>query len=142
MRHRKSGRKLSRSSSHRQALLRNMATSLILREQYETTVEKAKELRPVVERLITKAKKDTLAARRLAFSYLREKKAVHKLFADVAKRFMSRPGGYTRIIRTRIRPGDAANMAMIVFVAESEAPSAKKTATKKTRKTSKVEANA
>lgn len=142
MRHRKSGRKLSRSSSHRQALLRNMATSLILREQYETTVEKAKELRPVVERLITKAKKDTLAARRLAFSYLREKKAVHKLFADVAPRFLSRPGGYTRILRTRVRPGDAAAMALIEFVASEEAPKAKKPAAKKTRKTTKADATA
>ena len=119
-----------------------MATSLIMRERYETTVEKAKELRPVVERLITKAKKDTLAARRLAFSYLREKAAVHKLFADVAPRFQSRPGGYTRILRTRIRPGDTAELALIEFVAAAEAPKAKKEAAKKTRKTSKPKAEA
>lgn len=116
MRHRNSGRKLSRSSSHRRAMLRNMATSLILSEQCETTLEKAKEIRPVIEKLITKAKKDTLASRRNALGFLQEKAAVHKLYADLAERFRSRNGGYTRIIRTRIRPGDAASMAVISLI--------------------------
>ncbi len=113
MRHRNSGRKLSRSSSHRRAMLRNMATSLILSEQCETTVEKAKEIRPVIEKLITKAKNGTLASRRNALGFLQQKDAVHKLYADLAERFRARNGGYTRIIRTRVRAGDAASMAVI-----------------------------
>jgi large subunit ribosomal protein L17 len=94
-------------------MLRNMATSLILSEQCETTVEKAKEIRPVIEKLITKAKSGTLASRRNALGFLQHKDAVHKLYADLAERFRARNGGYTRIIRTRIRPGDAASMAVI-----------------------------
>lgn len=116
MRHRNSGRKLSRSSSHRRAMLRNMATSLILSEQCETTVEKAKEIRPVIEKLITKAKSGTLASRRNALGFLQQKDAVHKLYADLAERFRARNGGYTRIVRTRIRPGDAASMAVISLI--------------------------
>jgi len=116
MRHRRSGRKLSRTTPHRRALLRNMATSLIKHERFETTIEKAKELRPVVEKLITKAKSGTLAARRAAFGYLQEKAIVHKLFADVAPRFTKRNGGYCRIVRTGIRHGDTAQLAVIEFV--------------------------
>jgi len=116
MRHGKTLRQLSRSTSHRRALLRNMATSFIKHEHFETTVQKAKELRPVVERLITLGKDDNLAARRQAYSYLLDKGVVHKLFADVGPRCSSRNGGYTRIVRTRLRNGDAAQMAVIELV--------------------------
>jgi large subunit ribosomal protein L17 len=98
-----------------------MATSLIQYEKFETTVEKAKELRPLVERLVTLGREDTLAARRQAYSYLTCKKVVHKLFTDVGPRFKARPGGYTRIVRSRIRPGDAAELAVIEFVDRKEA---------------------
>jgi large subunit ribosomal protein L17 len=115
-----------------------MATSFLKHERFETTVPKAKELRPVVERLITLGKNDTLAARRQAYSYLTDKAVVHKLFADVGPRCKGRNGGYTRIVRTRIRNGDAAEMAIIELVdrAGEQAPakkvkdSAKKAASK------------
>jgi len=97
-----------------------MATSFIKYESFETTIEKAKELRPVVERLITLGKNDTLAARRQAYSYLMDKAIVHKLFADVGQRCATRNGGYTRIIRTRYRNGDAAQMAVIQLVDRAE----------------------
>jgi large subunit ribosomal protein L17 len=116
MRHGKALRKFSRSVSHRRALLRNLATSFFKHEKFETTVEKAKDLRPLVERLITLGKNDTLAARRQAYSYLMDKAVVHKLFADIGPRCGSRNGGYTRIIRTRVRPGDAAELAIIELV--------------------------
>jgi large subunit ribosomal protein L17 len=116
MRHAKGLRNLGRSSSHRRALLRNMATTFIKQERFETTVEKAKELRPIVERLITTGKTDTLAARRQAYSYLLDKAVVHKLFTDVGPRCASRNGGYTRIVRTRYRNGDAAQLAVIELV--------------------------
>jgi large subunit ribosomal protein L17 len=116
MRHGNGLRQLSRSTSHRRALIRNMATSFIKYESFETTVQKAKELRPVVERLITLGKNDTLAARRQAYSYLMDKAVVHKLFAEVGPRCATRNGGYTRIVRTRFRNGDAAQMAIIQLV--------------------------
>jgi large subunit ribosomal protein L17 len=116
MRHGKTLRKLSRNASHRRALLRNLATSFIKYERFETTVQKAKELRPVVERLITLGKNDTLDARRQAYSYLMSKAVVHKLFADVGPRCKERNGGYTRIVRTRVRHGDAAELAVIELV--------------------------
>jgi large subunit ribosomal protein L17 len=116
MRHGNGLRQLSRSTSHRRALLRNMATSFLKFESFETTVPKAKELRPVVERLITLGKNDTLAARRKAYAYLTDKAVVHKLFADVGPRCKERNGGYTRIVRTRFRNGDAAEMAIIELV--------------------------
>lgn len=116
MRHGKSGKKLSRSVSHRRALLRNMASSIILHERAETTLIKAKALRPLIEKLITMARTDTLHTRRQAYSYLLDKSAVHKLFADVAPRFKERNGGYTRVVRTGFRHGDAAQMAVIEFV--------------------------
>ncbi len=116
MRHGNGLRQLSRTTSHRRALMRNMATSLLKFERFETTVPKAKELRPVVERLITLGKNDTLAARRQAYSYLTDKAIVHKLFADVGPRCKERNGGYTRIVRTRVRSGDAAEMAVIELV--------------------------
>lgn len=127
MRHGKGLRQLSRSTSHRRALLRNMATSFFKYERFETTVPKAKELRPVVERLITLGKNDTLAARRQAYGYLTDKAIVHKLFADVGPRCKERNGGYTRIVRTRVRHGDAAEMAVIELVDRAgAAPAAKK----------------
>jgi large subunit ribosomal protein L17 len=126
MRHGKTLRKLSRNASHRRALLRNLATSFIKHERFETTIQKAKELRPVVEKLITLGKNDTLVARRQAYSYLTSKAVVHKLFADVGPRCKERKGGYTRIVRTRVRHGDAAELAVIELVdrAAQEAASA------------------
>ena len=116
MRHRKSGRKLGRNSSHRKAMFRNMATSLVRHEMIRTTVTKDKELRRVVEPLITLAKVDGVANRRLAFSRLRDKEAVGKLFSDLGPRFKDRPGGYLRILKTGPRPGDAAPMAIVQLV--------------------------
>ena len=138
MRHGKSLRKFSRTWSHRKALLRNLATSFLKHEKFETTVEKAKELRPLVEKLITLGRNDTLAARRQAYSYLMDKAVVHKLFADIGPRCASRNGGYTRVVRTRVRPGDAAELAIIELVdkggkasSEKEKAPAKKAAPKK-----------
>ena len=116
MRHRKSGRKLGRNSSHRKAMFRNMATSLVHHETIKTTVPKAKELRRVIEPLITLAKVDGVANRRLAFSRLRDKAAVGKLFSDLGPRFKERPGGYLRILKIGPRPGDAAPMAIVQLV--------------------------
>jgi large subunit ribosomal protein L17 len=116
MRHRNSGRQLSRNSSHRHALLRNMATSLLRHETIRTTVPKAKELRRVVEPLITLAKIDSAAKRRLAYSRLRDVTVVEKLFADLGPRFKARAGGYTRILKMEPRPGDAADMALMELV--------------------------
>ena len=116
MRHRKSGRKLGRNSSHRKAMFRNMAASLFRHETIRTTVPKAKELRRVVEPLITLAKEDGVANRRLAFDRLRDKEMVGKLFTDLGPRFKERPGGYVRILKLGPRPGDAAPMAMVQLV--------------------------
>ncbi len=116
MRHRKSGRKLGRNSSHRKAMFRNMATSLVRHETIKTTLPKAKELRRVVEPLITLAKEDDVAKRRLAFDRLRDKEAFGKLFNDLGPRFKNRPGGYLRILKTGPRPGDAAPMAIVQLV--------------------------
>ncbi len=116
MRHKLSGRQLSRNSPHRHAMLRNMATSLLRHETIRTTLPKAKELRRVVEPLITLGKTDTDANRRLAYARLRDVATVTKLFADVGPRFKMRPGGYTRILRMVPRPGDAAPMAMMQLV--------------------------
>lgn len=116
MRHRKRGRQLGRNTKHRLALFRNLATSLMEHERIETTEAKAKELRGITDRLITLGKQGTLHARRGALRVLRTKQAVSKLFDDVAKRFSDRHGGYTRIIRTRQRPGDAAKLVAIELV--------------------------
>jgi len=116
MRHKLSGRQLSRNSPHRHAMLRNMATSLLRHETIRTTLPKAKELRRVVEPLITLGKKDTESNRRLAFSRLRDTAIVTKLFDDVGPRFKTRPGGYTRILHMMPRPGDAAPMALMQLV--------------------------
>jgi large subunit ribosomal protein L17 len=116
MRHHLSGRQLSRNSSHRHALMRNMSVSLLRHETIRTTAPKAKELRRVVEPLITLAKKDSEANRRLAFSRLRDVAVVEKLFTDLGPRFKSRPGGYTRILRMLPRAGDNAEMALMQLV--------------------------
>ncbi len=113
MRHQKSGRKLNRTSSHREAMFRNMAVSLLRHEQLVTTLPKAKELRRVAEPLITLAKSATLANRRLAYSRLRDREMVGKLFDDLGVRFKDRPGGYLRILKTGLRRGDAAPMARV-----------------------------
>ena len=118
MRHRNSGRQLSRNSSHRHALLRNMATSLLRHETIRTTVPKAKELRRVVEPLITLAKIDSVAKRRLAYARLRDVAVVEKLFDDLGPRFKARAGGYTRILKMEPRPGDSADMALMQLVEE------------------------
>jgi len=121
MRHHLSGRQLSRNSSHRHALMRNMSVSLLRHETIRTTLPKAKELRRVVEPLITLAKGGGDAARRLAFARLRDAQVVEKLFADLGPRFKTRPGGYTRILRMMPRPGDSAPMALMQLV-EGAAP--------------------
>lgn len=116
MRHRKSGRHLNRTSAHRKAMFSNMAASLIEHEVIKTTVPKAKELRRVAEPLITLAKNDTVANRRLAFARLRSKAAVGKLFTELGPRYEERPGGYTRILKAGYRHGDAAPVAFIELV--------------------------
>ena len=116
MRHRKSGKHLNRTSSHRQAMFRNMAASLIEHEIIKTTLPKAKELRRVAEPLITLAKEDSVANRRLAFARTRSKAAVGKLFAELGPRYEARPGGYTRILKCGYRAGDAAPMAYIELI--------------------------
>lgn len=116
MRHRKSGRKFNRTSAHRQAMFKNMAASLVEHELIRTTLPKAKELRRVAEPLITLAKNDSVANRRLAFARLRDPAAVKKLFEDIGPRFKERPGGYTRILKSGFRAGDAAPMAYIELV--------------------------
>ncbi len=116
MRHRKRGRQLGRNTKHRLALFRNLATSLMEHERIETTEAKAKELRGITDKLITLGKQGTLHARRGALRVLRTKETVSKLFDDVAKRFPDRHGGYTRIIKTRQRPGDAAKLVAIELV--------------------------
>jgi len=116
MRHRNHGRKLGRNAEHRRALLRNLVTSLILDERIETTAPKAKEARAIAERIITLGKRGDLHARRLAASYCLSAQAVKKLFEDVAKRFASRNGGYTRIVRTGWRRGDGADTAVLELI--------------------------
>ena len=121
MRHRNSGRRLGRNSSHRKAMFRNMATSMLKHETIKTTLPKAKELRRVVEPLITLAKEDSVANRRLAFDRLRDKEVVGKLFSDLGPRFKDRPGGYLRILKVGPRPGDAAPMAIVMLTASADA---------------------
>ncbi len=116
MRHRKSGRKLNRNSSHRKALFSNMAVSLFDHELIKTTLPKAKELRSVVEPLITLSKEDTIAKRRIAFAKLRDRSIVSKLFDELGPRYQDRPGGYVRIMKCGFRPGDAAPMAYIELI--------------------------
>ena len=124
MRHQKSGRKLNRTSSHREAMFRNMASSLVKHELIRTTLPKAKELRRVAEPLITLAKSDSVANRRLAFSRLRDKQAVGKLFVELGPRYRERPGGYLRILKCGFRPGDNAPMAYVELVDRPRAEAA------------------
>lgn len=116
MRHQKSGRKFNRTSSHREAMFRNMAASLVKHEIIKTTLPKAKELRRVAEPLITLSKVDGVANRRLAFSRLRDKEAVGKLFVELGPRYQSRPGGYLRILKCGFRDGDNAPMAYVELI--------------------------
>ncbi len=116
MRHRKSGRRLNRTSAHRQAMFRNMAVSLVTHELIRTTLPKAKELRRVVEPLITLAKRDSVANRRLVFARIRNSEAAAKLFTELGPRYRTRPGGYTRVLKCGYRKGDAAPMAFIELV--------------------------
>ena len=116
MRHRKQGRRLNRSWAHRKAMFSNMANALIKHEQIRTTLPKAKELRPVVERLITLAKRGDLHARRRAFARLRDDAMVAKLFSTLRERYADRPGGYTRVLKAGFRKGDMAPMAVIELV--------------------------
>jgi large subunit ribosomal protein L17 len=128
MNHRRNQRKLSRTSSHRKALLRNMVTSLLEHEAIRTTDAKAKELRGVAEKMITLGKRGTLHARRQALETIRSKEVTAKLFDELAGRYRSRAGGYTRILKLGPRPGDAAPMAIIELVDRAEKPAAKESA--------------
>jgi large subunit ribosomal protein L17 len=127
MRHRKSGRQLNRNSSHRNAMFRNMAVSLLNHEVIKTTLPKAKELRRVAEPLITMAKNDTVHKRRVAFSRLRDRGTVSKLFNELGPRYKDRPGGYLRILKMGYRTGDQAPMAYVELVDRPE-PAAEETA--------------
>jgi large subunit ribosomal protein L17 len=116
VRHRKKGRQLSRTRSHRKATLRNLATSLFLHERIETTTAKAKELRPFAERLITLARRGDLHARRLVATKIQDRQVLGKLFDDIAPRYTERPGGYTRVLKLGNRRGDSAEMSLIELV--------------------------
>ena len=116
MRHGKAHRKLGRTTSHRTAMFRNQLHSLIEHGRIKTTLHKAKELRPIAERLVTRGREDTVHARRLVRRWLPDRSAVSKLFDDISPRFTDRPGGYTRIIKLGPRPGDAAEMAFLEWV--------------------------
>jgi len=131
MRHGCAGRQFGRDSSHRKALLRMLVTALLKNEKIETTTAKAKEIRPLAEKMITLAKRGDLHARRQAISFIHDEAVVSTLFAQIAPRFSSRNGGYTRIVATRNRPGDAAPMAVIELV---ERQKVEATATKGTKK--------
>ena len=121
MRHRKGGFKLGRNTSHRRALLRNLVTSIILNDRCHTTITKAKATRPIVEKMITLGKNGSVHARRQALAYLMTPESVDRLFAVVAPRYTTRPGGYSRIVRTGIRKGDSSEMAFIELLdAENE----------------------
>ena len=120
MRHKLAGRRLGRTTSHRMAMFRNMVTSLFEHERIVTTTEKAKELRPIAEKMITLGKRGDLHARRQALSFIRRKDVVEKLFTEIKDKFSDRKGGYTRILKTGVRNGDAASMAIIELVGYEE----------------------
>ena len=122
MRHRKAGRKLGRITSHREAMMRNMVTSVLEHERIVTTVPKAKEARRVVDQMITLGKRGDLHARRQAMSYVRSKSVVAKLFDELSTQYAERRGGYTRIVRTGVRAGDAAPMAILELVDYKDEP--------------------
>jgi len=131
MRHRVKGRKLGRTTAHRTALLRNLVTSFLEKERIRTTLAKAKEARPLAEKMITLAKSGTLHSRRLALRFVRKESAVKKLFDDLGPRFSERPGGYSRIVRLGPRSGDGADMAMLELVGSEFVKKAKKKKDKK-----------
>ena len=120
MRHRKAGKKLGRNTSHRQAMFRNMVTSLFKHEQIETTDAKAKQLRPVAEKMITLAKRGDLHARRQVLAYMKDKAVTHRLFEELKDRYLDRQGGYVRIIKKGIRKGDAAPISVIQLLPEDQ----------------------
>jgi len=145
MRHNKKFKHLSRTASHRAAMLANMAISLIMHKRITTTVAKAKELKKYVEPLITKSKDDTTNSRRVVFSYLQNKEAIKELFGPVAQKVGDRPGGYTRIIKLGFRQGDAAQICFIELVDFDEAmakTAGKKKSTRRSRRSSKAEGEA
>ena len=142
MRHRLTGRQLSRNAPHRHALMRNMSVALLRHETIRTTLPKAKELRRVVEPLITLAKTDSDARRRLAFARLRDAEVVTKLFADLGPRFKARAGGYTRILRMMPRAGDSAPMALMQLVDKAAAPAVEEATPAKAKKKAKAKAAA
>ena len=137
MRHRVRGRKLGRSPAHRKALFRNQLASLVREERIKTTLHKAKELRPIAEKVVTQGKKDTVHARRLVNRMLPERQLVKKVFDEIAPRFQERPGGYTRIIKLGPRRGDRAEMAVIEFVETSAGEAEPEKKGKKAKKGSK-----
>lgn len=128
MRHNKSGRRLGRTTSHRIAMFRNMVTSFFSHERITTTDAKAKELRSIADKMVTLGKRGDLHALRQAASYIREKSVVTKLFTTIAPRYADRPGGYTRIVKLGLRPGDNAQLSMIELVEEEFTPKVKKSA--------------
>jgi len=127
VRHRKAGRQLGRNSSHRKALLRSLITSFLAHEKIETTEAKAKEFRPLAERMITLGKRGEVNARRLVLKYVWDRKVISKLFNEISPSFSTRNGGYTRIIKTRQRFGDSAPMAVVELVEQKDVESSKKT---------------
>ena len=135
MRHQKTGRRLGRNSSHRKAMYRNMVTSLFKHEQLETTDAKAKELRPIAEKMISLAKRGDLHARRQAMSYMKDKTVTHRLFEEIKDRYLSRQGGYVRIIKKGVRKGDSAPISIIQLLPEE---GGKKKAKKKEKKVPKA----
>jgi large subunit ribosomal protein L17 len=127
MRHKKRGRQLGRDTDHRRALFRNLVTSLLEHERIETTAAKAKEIRGIADKMISLGKEGNLAARRRAAAYLMKPETVSKLFSEIAPRFIQRQGGYTRMIRTRVRIGDGAKMAVVELVVQGQLNKPKKT---------------
>jgi len=134
MRHRVSGRKLNRTSSHRRAMFRNMATALFEHERIVTTLPKAKELRPIVEKLVTQGKKGSLHARRRILSYVRSKDVAHKVMDEIAPRYADRPGGYVRILKLGYRDGDKTEMALVELIGPEKVKEAPKKETKEKEK--------
>ena len=131
MRHRKAGKELSRNTSHRRAMLRNMVTSLMKHDQIETTDTKAKTIRPVAEKMITLAKRGDLHARRQALSYMQDKSATHRLFDEIKDRYLDRQGGYVRIVKKGFRKGDGAPVSIVQLLPTEEEKKAKKKEKKK-----------
>lgn len=136
MRHLKAGRKLGRTPAHRASLYRNLVAELLSHDRIKTTDEKAKEIRRFADRMVTLGKSGTLAARRRAVAFVRDKKAVRRLFTEIAERFKDRQGGYTRIVKLGVRPGDGAAMSLIELTGTSESvePAKKRKGQRKTKK--------